>query len=395
MKRSSSGDYNSIGLSLKRVKISTSPGEICLDRDIESLIFSKRWTSTANHIQGDGDRNENSPRSSSSLDRRGIRAHVELYSHHARLVRDPVDPLKLRLTCLHQSSTTSTPSDSRNNTPINDNNNTTHAARPTTATSSPLPPERWTFLIHIPRMYPHIPPTITHVNREYITNNENFAFLGNNINLARHNSSLSAAMVASSVMQSHYLEPPAPEQVLINLLPPTELHSHNTRPQIGSGLSSSINNKQHLDVDSATSVCNTWTPVSTLQELLDFLIGLPGRRREWWATDVIRRSRDSLAASPLTIAPPINNNTMKSYFSDSDSKEQHESQESYMSLGLDEDNNREMTGGHQQHVESMIEDSQSPGRMVTTMMEFGIYDTPSITAFVRKYIPKAATNLHL
>lgn len=210
--------------------------------------------------------------------------------------------------------------------------------------------------------------TITHVNREYITNNENFAFLGNNINLARHNSSLSAAMVASSVMQSHYLDPPAPEQVLINLLPPTELHSRNTRPQIGSGLSSSINNKQHLDIDSATSVCNTWTPVSTLQELLDFLIGLPGRRREWWATDVIRRSRDSLSASPLTIAPPINNNKMKSYFSDSDCNEQHESQESYMSLGLYEDNNREMTGGHQQHVESMIEDSQSPGRLVTTMM---------------------------
>ena len=364
MKRSSSGDYNSIGLSLKRVKISTSPGEICLDRDIESLILSKRWTSSASQGDDDGDRNENSPRSSSSLDRRGIRAHVELYSHHARLVRDPVDPLKLRLTCLHQSSTSSqTPTDSHNNNNPNDNNNTTRAARPTTATTSPLPPERWTFLIHIPRMYPHVPPTITHVNREYITNNENFAFLGN-INLARHNSSLSAAMVASSVMQSHYLEPPAPEQVLINLLPPTELHSHTTRPQIGSGLSSlpPINNKQYLDIDSATSVCNTWTPVSTLQELLDFLIGLPGRRREWWATDINRRSRDSLAASPLTIAPPLvnNNNATKSYFSDSDNNEHHESQESYMSLGLDEDNNREMTG------ESMIEDSQSPSRRLVT-----------------------------
>lgn len=384
MKRSSSGDYNSIGLSLKRVKISTSPGEICLDRDIESLILSKRWTSTANHIQGDGDRNENSPRS--SLDRRGIRAHVELYNHHARLVRDPVDPLKLRLTCLHQSSTLSqTPTDSHNNNTPNDNNNTTHAARPTptTAMSPLLPPERWTFLIHISRMYPHVPPTITQVNREYITNNENFASLGN-INLARHNSSLSAAMVASSVMQSHYLEPPAPEQVLINLLPPTELHSHNTRPQIGSGLSSPINNEQHLDIDSATSVCNSWTPVSTLQELLDFLIGLPGRRREWWATDVIRGSRDSLTASPLTIVPPVNNNyntVVKSYFSDSDSNEQQESQESYMSLGIlsssgmmDEDKNREMTGG-QQHVESMIEDSsQSPGgrRLVSTM----IVDSP-------------------
>eukprot|EP00584_Thalassiosira_punctigera_P017568 CAMPEP_0172552726 /NCGR_PEP_ID=MMETSP1067-20121228/47162_1 /TAXON_ID=265564 ORGANISM="Thalassiosira punctigera, Strain Tpunct2005C2" /NCGR_SAMPLE_ID=MMETSP1067 /ASSEMBLY_ACC=CAM_ASM_000444 /LENGTH=54 /DNA_ID=CAMNT_0013340777 /DNA_START=98 /DNA_END=259 /DNA_ORIENTATION=- len=47
MKRSSSLDCQSIGQSLKRVKISTSPGELRVDRDIENLILGKQWTSTA------------------------------------------------------------------------------------------------------------------------------------------------------------------------------------------------------------------------------------------------------------------------------------------------------------------------------------------------------------
>lgn len=255
MKRSSSIDCHSIGLSLKRVKISTSPGELRLDKDIESLISGKRWTSTANH--------------GSSLDRRGSRIHVELYSHHARLVRDPVDPLRLRLTCLHQTTSSS------NNNTSSDNNN---AQRPA---SSPLPPELWTFLIQVPRMYPHVPPAITRVTRDFVPNNENL-----DMNLDRHNSSASAAMVASSVMQAH-AEPPAPEKVLINLLPPT-LHHNHLRPQ-GGDLGGTQGFTKSLDIDSATSVCNSWTPVSTLQDLLDFLMGIPARRREWWSAESDRR----------------------------------------------------------------------------------------------------------
>jgi hypothetical protein len=261
MKRSSSIDCHSIGMSLKRVKISTSPGELRLDRDIESLISGKRWMSTANHGLGN-----NVYHGGASLDRRGSRIHVELHSHHARLTRDPVDPMRLRLTFLDQITS------SKNiNAPTDSNN----AQR---STSSPLPPERWTFLIEIPRMYPHAPPSITRVTRDFVPNNENVGHLGN-MNLDRQNSSASAAMVASSVMQGR-VEPPAPEQIFINLLPPT-LHHHPSRPQSG-GLGDT-------QMDLATAVCNSWTPVSTLQDLIDFLIGIPARRREWWSAERDRR----------------------------------------------------------------------------------------------------------
>ena len=300
-------------MSLKRVKISTSPGELRLDRDIESLITGKRW-STANHGL---DNNENHCKS--SFDRRGSRIHVELYSHHARLMRDPVDPLRLRLTFLDQITS------SKHNDAPTDNNNAQRS------TSSPLPPERWTFLIQIPRMYPHAPPSILRVTRDFVSN------LGN-MNLDRQNSSASAAMVASSVMQGR-VEPPAPEQVFINLLPPI-LHHHQ-----GGGLGDT-------QMDLATAVCNSWTPVSTLQDLIDFLMGIPARRREWWSAESHRSTNHQqnqqsfYGVAQPTIAPPNNS------FSDSQ-EHQSKGQEPYHSSQCEMDEDGEVS-----NFEYMMEDSQ-------------------------------------
>ncbi|KAL3815702.1 hypothetical protein ACHAXA_004882 [Cyclostephanos tholiformis] len=337
MKRSSSADCNFIGLSLKRVKISTSPGELRLDRDIDSLISGKRWMSTANLCLSN---NENHRDFSS--DHKGSRIHVELYSHHARLVRDPVDPMRLRLTCLHQTTSSS------NNYDPTDNYNAQRS------TPSPLPPERWTFSIQVPRMYPHVPPAITRVTRDFVPNTENL-----DANLDRYNSSASAAMVASSVMQGH-VEPPAPKKVLINLLPPS-LHHY---PQ-GGGLGDTQGFIEILDIDLATSVYNSWTPVSTLQDLLDFLIAMPARRWEWWTAENDRRRNHQQhqlgffnghppAAQP-TIAPATNS------FSDI---HQHQCQEhqQILRLSIEQESHQicqcEMDeDGELSNFESMTEDS--------------------------------------
>ncbi len=101
----------------------------------------------------------------------------------ARLVRDPVDPLQLRLTCLLHSRNTLHPLSSSLQTP---------------------PIERWTFCICMPRMYPHAPPTITRVTRDIVPNNENMAHLGNvNLDYHTNSNSASAAILASSAMQHH------------------------------------------------------------------------------------------------------------------------------------------------------------------------------------------------
>mmetsp|Transcript_29977 Transcript_29977/g.56681 ORF Transcript_29977/g.56681 Transcript_29977/m.56681 type:complete len:365 (+) Transcript_29977:231-1325(+) len=253
MKRSSSLDCHSIGQSLKRVKIATSPGELRLDRDIESLVWGKRWTSTAAHNPRPIDNGW--PRRNNASSPRGSRIHGELFCHNARLVRDPVDPLRLRLTYLHP------PMMAPNNKHMR--------------SSSPLPPERWTFLIRMPRMYPHVPPAITRVTRDFVPNNENIAHLGNmNVDY-----SASAAILANSAMQSQ-VEPPVPEQITIHPLPPTPNSGFHGANEDGTKIS---------DIDLATSVINTWSPVSSLQDLIDFLTGIPARRREWWGVENNRK----------------------------------------------------------------------------------------------------------
>ena len=242
MKRSTSPDCSFIGQSLKRVKISTSPGELRLDRDIEQLLCgtTKQWTSTVN----------NDINKSSSSWGRGTRIHSELYCNNARLIRDPVDPLRLRLTCLHQPMSTVP------------QNNVQHGTQQhlllshsSSSSSSPIPPERCTYLIQMPRMYPHFPPQITRVTRD---NDNAHEPLGNIVNVQGDSYYNSAASVSSSSIQ-YQMEPPMPEKVLINPLPPTP-HGHTNQNNNGTS--------KLLDLDLATCVCNTWTPGKSALVLL-------------------------------------------------------------------------------------------------------------------------------
>jgi hypothetical protein len=243
MKRSQSPfNCNSIGQSLKRVKISTSPGELRLDKDIEILMNENQWCSTLppqNYVPIEQPSSWRSATTSSS------RSHGELCHKNARLVRDPVDPLRLRLTCLHQPFSQSLF-------------------------------ERWTYLIQMPRMYPHQAPLITRVTREIISN-ENMARISN-VSI-----SASAAIVASSVMQMH-AEPPVPDQILIRS-PPIPMYRNQSNPGFDATMNREHNDEHSklLAIDAATAVYNSWSPISTLGDLLDFLMAIPTKRREWWA----------------------------------------------------------------------------------------------------------------
>lgn len=262
MKRSSPLDCQSIGQSLKRVKISTSPGELRLDRDIESLILGGRWASTAQApgavpIEGGW------PRHGGTASPRGGRIHGELFRHDARLARDPVDPLRLRLTYFPPPP------------PTADRHSGT--GRP----SSPLPPERWTFLIRMPRMYPHVPPVVARVTRDFSQNNENASHLGNrNVSCDYNYYSASTTIVASSALRAQ-VEPPVPQQIFVRPLPPT--------PHSGFRDGGDDRGPELSDIDRVTAVFDSWSPVSSLQDLIDFLVGIPSRRREWWSVESNRK----------------------------------------------------------------------------------------------------------
>ncbi|KAL3792870.1 hypothetical protein HJC23_004795 [Cyclotella cryptica] len=247
MKRSPSPlDCQSIGQSLKRVKISTSPGELRLDRDIELLLSSKTWTSTENNSPNGGRINE-------------------ISSQNARLVRDPVDPLRLRLTVLRSM-------------------------------------ERWMFLIQMPRMYPHVPPVVTRVSRDAAQENLD-GWMGGHRSLTA-----AEAMVASSVMQR--AEPPVPERVVIRALPPSRAGDVCTSQcddwdMEGCGDPYSEDNSPLLEIDAATAVYRCWSPVSSLGELIEFLMGIPEKRRQWWSIESNRRGHlQSLRSSHFLAAHP-------------------------------------------------------------------------------------------
>lgn len=220
MKRSPSSSFSSgqTTSTTKRVKLSTSPGELRVDRDVEHLLLHHHW-------------NEVPP---SSRDRCG--AALELRRKNASLIRDPVDPLRMRLVALHRE-------------------------------------ERWVYHIRIPRMYPHVPPDVYRVCREAVDRSPFGAV--SSLYCHPHSSSASSRwMVASSVMQRGAWDPyPVPERIEVRSRPPP----------------GSDNQFRRCDSDDSMEVCrggddtaavyDRWSPVSSLGELLDFLIRFPERRR--------------------------------------------------------------------------------------------------------------------
>jgi hypothetical protein len=109
-------------------------------------------------------------------------------------------------------------------------------------------------------MYPHSPPNVTRVSRETVQENGLTA---------------SAVMVACSVMQGG--EMPVPERVVVRCLPPDG--SNFLNPSEG----------ELNKIDEATAVYRQWSPVSSLGELIEFLMDMPERRRQWWSIEANRR----------------------------------------------------------------------------------------------------------
>lgn len=236
MKRCSTPDQTIS--SFKRVKISTSPGELRLDRDIECLLHSSKWAPS---------KENNPPHQHGRL--------IELCRHNATLIRDAVDPLRMKLIVWHGSR------------------------------------ERWTFFLQLPRMYPHVPPVVSRVSREILPES------------GVYDVSASAVMVASSVMQRG--EPPVPEKVLVRSLPPSRAG------ECVDNMDCASHEDGLWEIDSATSVYRQWSPVSSLEELIDFLITIPERRRQWWSVESNRRAHlQSMRSCSMT--PVMQNLSMQS-----------------------------------------------------------------------------------
>ena len=169
--------FNTIGSSLKRVKISTSPGELRLNKDIEAMARGHgngrghahghgvrqrpqrsaelEWISVDESGGGaaaGGSSNSISMNNNNNNPSGGVHYHRTLQSTDGTVIvrRDVVDPLRLRISVTFR---TERPWEMR--------------GWGVMAHSNPRESyETWTYLVQIPRMYPHSPPLVQRITRE-------------------------------------------------------------------------------------------------------------------------------------------------------------------------------------------------------------------------------------
>mmetsp|Transcript_20127 Transcript_20127/g.58195 ORF Transcript_20127/g.58195 Transcript_20127/m.58195 type:complete len:565 (-) Transcript_20127:432-2126(-) len=284
---SSLDTFHAIGASLKRVKISTSPGELRLNKDLEEAASAGRrncgssvgddivwipvdpsdpsrggWAdptgpepplfAPAAAPQAAVGRGGSAPRHANPP--------LELRSSDGMSVlrRDPVDPLRMRLSVSFT------------------------AASERGSEASAALCECWTYLLQIPRMYPHSPPIVARVSRSMPQ-----------LHQVAGVPTLQPNSVQAPGGNGNNEEPPPLERVVVTVSPPAafgfcESSRHHQQHKYEDSSKRADLDRQDDDTDSDEALCwseakfDGWSPVSSLSDLLVFLVELPRQRREKW-----------------------------------------------------------------------------------------------------------------
>lgn len=191
---------------------------------------------------------------------------LELRSSDGRSVlrRDPVDPLRLRLSVLVPMASAR---GTGNGAPLNKENC-----------------ECWTYLLQIPRMYPHSPPIVARITRSAPHQNQ-----------ATGAPTLLPSFVLAAYGRDNDVEPPPLDRVVVKVTPPlSSPRSNGCLNQNQQSKSEESTEQADLDwqddaEDWSEAIFDGWSPVSSLSDLLVFLVNLPLQRRGRW--QVARRTK--------------------------------------------------------------------------------------------------------
>ena len=147
-------------------------------------------------------------------------------------------------------------------------------------------------------MYPHAPPVITNVTRDFAS-----AFYSDNSNASIGDERYPCASRTGTVIMQNQAEPPPPEACLVNQQPPSWPLSHAGQTPCDS---------KTLCIDVDTAQFSNWTPLCGIGDLVSWLMAMPARRREWWSEESNRRKhhaqlhqRRNAAASPVGAQPQL------------------------------------------------------------------------------------------
>mmetsp|Transcript_34753 Transcript_34753/g.76322 ORF Transcript_34753/g.76322 Transcript_34753/m.76322 type:complete len:693 (-) Transcript_34753:57-2135(-) len=322
--------FNTIGSSLKRVKISTSPGELRLNKDIEAMAHGHghgrghahghgvrqrpqrsaelEWISVdesgggaACGVSGNSisisSSNSNS-NSNNIASNGGLHYHRTLQSTDGTVIvrRDVVDPLRLRILVTFR---TERPWEMRGWGVM------AHS-------SARESYETWTYLVQIPRMYPHSPPLVQRITREGGSMPSNITEL---VQQQRQQEQEQRMRLQQHQHQQHQLshqyssESTAERRNLSNwaTIPSAARHGGPNGPPMVERIIVSSNPSIHppsAEEGEMTGICidsdptaaggsdpltgtmatfGGWSPISRLSDLVSFLAELPVKRLEAWA----------------------------------------------------------------------------------------------------------------
>ena len=325
--------FNSIGSSLKRVKILTSPGELRLNKDIEAMAHNHVLGENGGRSDGSeiqwisldepGGNNNNYTNGSSSASgggssNGGVHYHRALRSADGAIVvrRDIVDPLRLRISVTFRTNENpwqmvgwgvmrhnNTSNNGGSNHSADGSSNGPHA-------SSSSCYETWTYLIQIPRMYPHSPPLIVRITREGGTSapstiselvqkqrqeqqqmqqqqrqqQQNSTFQQyTSENTAERGSHHSVAAAPAPIMSATSSGPPMVERIIVSSNPSIHPPSAEEGEMTGICVDSDALAGGSDPLTSTLATYGGWSPISRLSDLVIFLAELPVKRLVAWS----------------------------------------------------------------------------------------------------------------
>ena len=247
-----------IGNSMKRMKISTSPGELRLNKDMENMIVLNRWIPNNQLVSTN--------HSLLSPDQKAV------------LNRDPVDTLRCSLSVMFlPDDFTSTPE------------------------AAPIVPhshaEKWTFLLQFPRMYPHFPPKIYRITTELlatidgslldcITSDTSEEIDDKTIHSDRPQDQKGLSVDTYLNKQKSCIGGiPSLQKILISSDPNVSFTTkrnmrpdHSSRPMPTDCFADGIAWEDNM----TTVILRNWSPISSLEDVVKFLLQLPFQRRLKW-----------------------------------------------------------------------------------------------------------------
>ena len=253
---------------MKRMKISTSPGELRLNKDMENMVVLNQWIPN-NQL---------------------VSTNHSLLSPNQKAVlnRDPVDTLRCSLSVMFL------PDD--------------FASTPEAATVRPhTHAEKWTFLLHFPRMYPHFPPKIYRITTELLATTD-----GSLLDCFTSDTSEETDDKAINKERPQDQKGPSVDNYLnkqkscIGGITSLEKIIFSSDPNIRfttkinmSPQHSSHNMPTECYADNiawedsmATVIFRNWSPISTLEDVVNFLLQLPIQRRIKWHRLQQRKKND-------------------------------------------------------------------------------------------------------